>query len=75
MNYLNPNLKKTRWTLDEDMTLIKQIGNWGYKWKCMTEFIDCRSEMSIKNRFNSFINKIYDLEISSEDYSNKKNGD
>lgn len=23
MNYLNPNLKKTRWTLDEDMILIK----------------------------------------------------
>ena len=63
-NYLNPSLNKTRWNLDEDLILIYQILELGYRWKCMTTKIKGRSEMSIKNRYNSFINKIYNLQLN-----------
>lgn len=38
----------------------------GYRWKHMTTKIQGRSEMSIKNRYNSFIAKIYNLEVNQQ---------
>jgi len=62
MNHLNPSIIKEPWTSDEDIELIKLYMNHGSKWSYFSVRIKGRSENMIKNRFNSFIKKVYDLE-------------
>ena len=62
MNHLNPSIIKEPWTSDEDIELIKLYINHGSKWSQFSVRIKGRSENMIKNRFNSFIKKVYDLE-------------
>jgi len=62
MNHLDPSIIKEPWTLDEDVELIKLYTTYGKKWSHFSVKLKGRSENMIKNRFNSFIKKVYDLE-------------
>lgn len=62
MNHLNPKIMKEPWSLDEDVQLIRLFMTYGNRWSYFTSVLKGRSENMVKNRFNSFIKKVYDLE-------------
>jgi len=53
VNHLDPRLKKTPWTEEEDRILMEKQTDLGNKWRDIAEFLPGRSENSVKNRWNS----------------------
>lgn len=57
INHLDPNKKRTSWTLSEDFELIQCVMRNGRKWsKIAKELGEKRTEHMVKNRFKSLIN-------------------
>lgn len=50
-NHLDPRLKRTPWTPEEDQELIELIRKHGRKWCEISKLMDGRSELMVKNRF------------------------
>ncbi|CAD8203479.1 unnamed protein product [Paramecium octaurelia] len=59
MNYLNPKLKKTNWSQQEDLQLLNMVVKNGKRWSLISSLLDGRTENQVKNRFKSLIQKIY----------------
>ena len=56
-NYLNPNLNKEQWSLEEDLKLFGLIGKERSKWALISrKFELIRTEHMVKNRYNAYIN-------------------
>ncbi len=68
-NHLDPSINKSRWSLEEDIRLIQLFLTHGTQWTFFTkEFKQYnRPEIQIKNRFNCFVRKIFDLDQCKED--------
>ncbi|KRX08642.1 Protein kinase-like domain [Pseudocohnilembus persalinus] len=60
-NFLDPNLKRTKWSEDEDQLLIKLQSKYGNKWSIISKQIPGRTDNSVKNRFMTIKNKIQNL--------------
>lgn len=55
MNYLNPQLQKHGWTVEEDLALFSFVEELGCQWsKISKNFNGTRTEHMIKNRFNHY---------------------
>jgi hypothetical protein len=53
INHLNPNVKKTDWSLEEDVELFTMIQAYGCRWALISrELKGIRSEHSVKNRYH-----------------------
>ena len=50
-NYLDPNLNKTPFTIEEDMLLLEKHQEYGPKWVMISKFFNNRSDTSIKSRY------------------------
>ena len=57
LNILAPNLNKKKFTIQEDIKLIKLYKIYGNKWAKIKEFFKNRTTEMIKNRFHSSIKK------------------
>jgi hypothetical protein len=57
INYLDPKIKKDKFTVEEDLLILELHGKYGNKWSYMRQFIPHRSSDMIKNRFNSSIRR------------------
>ena len=55
--YLDPSLKKKKWTIEENKKLFKLHQKIGNKWKIMAEYFPGRRDNAIKNQFFSLIRK------------------
>jgi len=53
VNHLDPDLKKSPWTEEEDRILMEKQVTMGNKWREIAAFLPGRSENSVKNRWNS----------------------
>lgn len=53
-NHLNPELKKGKWSQEEDQMLKVLQKDLGNKWSEISKLIKGRNENSVKNRFKSF---------------------
>jgi myb proto-oncogene protein/myb-related protein len=56
-NHLNPSVKKTPWTSEEDQTLFKMYQKLGKTWSNIASFLPGRSDNSVKNRFYCTLRK------------------
>lgn len=73
INCLNPSIRKTEWTDDEDKKIIELHNKFGNKWSKIAAEIQGRSDNQIKNRWSSTLKRRIDCNL--EDKNDSKNSD
>ena len=56
-HHLNPHVVKKKWTLTEDLIIVKLFMKFNSRWSEMARYISGRTDNQIKNRYNSNLKK------------------
>ena len=80
-HHLAPDVVKKKWTLEEDLLIIKLYREHNARWSEMAKFVPGRTDNQIKNRYNSNLKKrfmdkefVQMIEAQEKSASNKDNG-
>jgi len=57
INYVDPQVKRGKWTFEEDLELMKTFIKVGKKWSSIAKLLGDRTENAVKNRWKSLIRK------------------
>jgi myb proto-oncogene protein len=69
INYLDPNVKKGKFSAEEDQQIVEFYQIYGPKWTKIQKYISCRTADAIKNRFISCLKKKLTFNEFSNNYS------
>jgi len=65
-NHLDPSIKKSEWSEEEDQVLISAQAEMGNKWCEIAKLLPGRSENAVKNRWNSATRRKQQFGVSGE---------
>lgn len=67
-NYLNPEINRGSWTIEEDSRILDLYKEHGKKWSTISKQMKDRTESAVKNRIKSLLNKIKQDLKKSDDF-------